>query len=236
MKQGLTHIIFVVDRSGSMSSIAADMIGGYNSFIKSQKEVPAECYVSFYQFDDIYDVVFERTKLQDVKDLDDQTYVPRNMTALYDALGRTINNYGKYLSELPEEERPDRVMVVAITDGHNNASHEFTLSQVRDMVKHQTEVYSWSFVFLGSNIDAWDADGSLGVSASSTLQFANAKGSVDKAFNALSKNTAMYRSCAAPVAYSFSPEDLAAQDEFLDETLKSKNKAQQNKSATTQTK
>jgi hypothetical protein len=226
MKQGLTHIIFVVDRSGSMASIATDMIGGYNSFIKRQKEIPAECYVSFYQFDDIYDVVFERVKLQDVTDLDDKKYVPRNMTALYDAIGRTANNYGKYLSDLSEEERPDRVMVVVITDGNNNASREFTAEQVRDIVKHQTEVYNWSFIFLGSNIDAWDTGTSLGITASSTLQFANVKGSVDKAFDSLSKSATMYRSAATPVAYVFAAEDLLDQDEFLDDRLKSKNKVQ----------
>lgn len=236
MKQGLTHIIFVVDRSGSMSSIATDMIGGYNTFIKKQKETPAECYVSFYQFDDIYEPVFERLKLEDVKDLDSKTYVPRNMTALYDAMGKTINNYGAYLSSLSEEDRPERVLFVTITDGANNSSREFTAAQVRDMVKHQTDVYSWSFVFLGSNIDAWDAGSSLGVASTSTLQFANVKGSVTKAFDALSKNTHMYRAAAAPVAYAFAPEDLAEQDEFLDDTLKSKNKAQQTKSPKTTSK
>jgi hypothetical protein len=230
MKQGLTHIIFVVDRSGSMTGIANDMIGGYNTFIKNQKETPGECYVSFYQFDDIYEAVFERTKLEEVKDLDRNTYVPRNSTALFDAIGRTVNNYGKYLSDLPEDQRPDRVLVVVITDGENNASREFTVEQVRDMVKHQTEVYSWSFVFLGSNIDAWDAGQSLGVASASTLQFANSKGSVDKAFDSLSKSAVMYRCAAAPAAYAFAPEDLADQDQFLDDKLKSKNKAQQNKS------
>lgn len=237
MKQGLTHIIFVVDRSGSMSTIALDMIGGYNTFIKKQKETPGECYVSFYQFDDIYEPVFERIKLEDVKDLDSATYVPRNMTALYDALGKTINNYGKYLSELNEEERPDRVLVVTITDGVNNASREFSLEQVRNMVVHQTDAYKWSFVFLGSNIDAWDAGKALGISANTTLQFANVKGSVDKAFDALSKSAVMYRSAVSPEAYAFSAADLADQDEFLDSTLKAKNKSQQTVvSKTTKTK
>jgi hypothetical protein len=226
MKQGLTHIIFVVDRSGSMKSIASDMIGGYNSFIEKQKEVPSECYVSFYQFDDIYETVFERVKLTDVKELDSKTYTPRNGTALYDALGQTINNYGKYLSDLSEDERPDRVMIVTITDGDNNSSHQFSVAQIRDMVQHQTEKYKWSFVFLGSNIDAWSAGASLGVSQSSTLQFASVKGSVSKAFNALNSNTRMYRSAEAPIAYSFSAADVAEQDEFLDATLKSKNQDQ----------
>lgn len=239
MKQGLTHIIFIVDRSGSMSGIANDMIGGYNTFIKKQKETPGECFVSFYQFDDIYEAVFERIALADVKDLDDKTYVPRNMTALYDAIGKTVNNYGEYLASLKEEERPERVLVVIITDGHNNSSYEFTLEQVSNMIKHQTDVYKWDFVFLGSNIDSWATGESLGVKAGSTLQFANVAGSVKNAFDSLSKSTQMYRSCSWKADYSFDAADYAAQDNFLDGTLKSKNKAQQTQtpsSTTTTTK
>jgi hypothetical protein len=212
-----------------MSTIARDMIGGYNEFIKKQKETPNECFVSFYQFDDIYETVFERVKLQDVKELDDKTYQPRNSTALFDALGKTINNYGKYLSDLKEEERPERVLVVTITDGQNNASHEFTVAQVRDMIKLQTETYSWDFVFLGSNIDAWDAGDSLGIARGSTLQFANCSGSVSKAFQSLSSNASSYRASPAKMSYCFSSTDLAEQDEFLDDNLKSKNKKQQTK-------
>lgn len=221
-----------------MSSIAADMIGGYNTFIKTQKETPGECVVSFYQFDDIYEAVFERVNLQDVTELNSNTYVPRNRTALYDAMGKTVNSYGAYLASLAEEDRPERVLFVTITDGHNNASVEFTVSQVGDMVKHQTEVYNWSFVFLGSNIDAWDAGKSLNMAASSTLQFANSKGSVDNAFSSLTKSATLYRCSAVPVAYSFEASDLAAQDQFLDDKLKSKNKEQQNQSpkATSNTK
>lgn len=232
MKQGLTHIIFVVDRSSSMSSIASEMIIGYNEFIKKQRETTGDCYVSFYQFDNAYDVVFERVALADVKDLDNKTYVPRGSTALFDAMGRTINNYGKYLSDLPEDQRPERILFVTITDGENNASKEFTLTQVAEMVKHQTDVYKWDFVFLGSNIDAWDAGSSLGVKSSSTLQFANSKGSVASAFQSLSKNTVKYRSAAVKADYSFDLSDVAAQDNFLDSSLKSKNKAQQTKTHT----
>jgi hypothetical protein len=236
MKQGLTHIIFIVDRSGSMSGIAKDMIGGYNTFIKKQKETPGECFVSFYQFDDIYESVFERIALADVKDLDDTTYVPRNMTALYDAIGKTVNNYGKYLSELAEDQRPERVLVVIITDGQNNASHEFTADQVKNIVKHQTDVYKWDFVFLGSNIDSWSVADSIGIKAGSTMQFANVGGSVSASYSMLSKNVTAFRSAAIKADYTFEAADYAAQDEFLDGDLKSKNKAAQNKSSTTTTK
>lgn len=211
-----------------MTSIAADMIGGYNTFIKKQQELDGECYVSFYQFDDVYDTVFERVNLKDVKELDGNTYVPRGNTALYDALGRTVNEYGKYLSDLAESERPERVLVVTITDGQNNASRHFSVDQIRNMIGHQTEVYNWSFVFLGSNIDAWDAGASLGVASTSTLQFASCKGSVDKAFDSLAKGTLMYRAAAFATNYAFDASDLKDQEEFLDDEKKSKNKAIQN--------
>lgn len=224
MKKGLTHIIFVVDRSGSMGSIAEDMIGGYNEFIRKQKELPNECFVSFYQFDDVYETVFERVKLQDVKDLDNKTYSPRGSTALYDAMIKTIDEYGQYLSNLKDEDRPERILFVTITDGFENASNNRDIKAVRDRVKHQREKYDWDFVFLGSNIDAWDTGGSIGVAAGATLQFANSKGSVSSAFQSLTSNATMYRACSAKMGYTFQPEDYEAQDKFLDDDKKSKNK------------
>ena len=238
MKQGLTHIIFVVDRSGSMSGIAKDMIGGYNEFIKKQKEIPGECEVFFYQFDDIYESVFENLSLQNVPELTDKTYIPRNCTALFDAVGKTINNIGKKLSDMSEDERPERILVITLTDGQNNASKEFDGAAVRDMIKHQTEVYKWDFVFLGSNIDAWEAGGSIGVKSSSTLQFANNSGSVAGAFRSLNANARVYRCSAAKSAYEFQDSDYAVQASFIDnDILKAKTlAAQANAKKSTKTK
>lgn len=233
MKKGLCHLIWVVDRSGSMSNIASDMIGGYNEFIKKQKELPDECFVSFYQFDNIYETVFERVNLKNVVELTDKTYSPRGNTALYDAIGKTINTYGKYLGDLNESERPERVLFVVITDGMNNASTEFDSTKIKDMIKHQTDKYNWDFVFLGSNIDAWEAGGSIGVSTSSTLQFANNAGSVKAAFLSMSDNATKYRSVSTKTSYEFSPDDVSVQDQFLDNNLKSKNKKQTSKTTTT---
>jgi len=224
MKENTTHILVLIDRSGSMTSIATDIIGGFNQFIKKQKEISGECFISLYQFDDIYEVVFERIKLQDVKDLDSNTYQPRNSTALYDAMGKTIDNYGKYLADLKEEERPGRVLFVTLSDGLNNASREHTLKSVQDRVRHQTEKYGWDFVFLGSNIDAWEASGSLGIARSSTLQFASCAGSVKNAYDALSKGAASYRLSTKKAAYAFTQKDQDDQDQFLDDKQKSKAK------------
>lgn len=227
MKKGLTHIIFVVDRSGSMFSIAGDMIGGYNEFIKKQKELPDKCIVSFYQFDDVYETVFERENLQDVKDLTAETYQPRGSTALYDAMIRTIDSYGQYLANLKEEERPERILFITITDGFENASENRDVAAVRERVKHQKEKYDWDFIFLGSNIDAWDTSGTIGVAASATLQFANSKGSVSNAFNSLADGTSAYRACSAKMNYAFTAQDYADQEDFLADDKKAKNKQAQ---------
>jgi hypothetical protein len=114
-----------------MTTVAKDMIGGFNSFIKVQKENNVgECRVSFYQFDTLYESVFENMEISLVPDLTDKTFVPRGGTALLDAVGRTINTVGAELATLPEEERPEKVLMVIITDGEENSSHEFTAEQV----------------------------------------------------------------------------------------------------------
>jgi len=221
MKQGLTHLIFVVDRSGSMEKIRADMIGGFNSFIEKQKLTPGECVVSFYQFDHAYETVYEHVPLLSVVPLTTNTFVPRGMTHLYDALTRTITSYGNYLSGLPESSRPERVSIITITDGEDNSlDRESKLSKLREMVIHQTDKYKWDFVFLGSNIDAWSGGSSLGIDTSSTLQFAANGASVITAFGSLSDATVRYRMSGTKTAYSFTPDDVNKQDDFLPEDQK----------------
>ena len=222
MKQGLTHIIFVIDRSGSMSNIAADMIGGFNTYIENQKKVPGECFVSLYQFDDIYEAVFERVKLADVPVLTKDTYTPRGSTALYDALGRTIDEYGTYLASLNEEDRPERVLVITLTDGYNNASNKYSLSNVRDRIKTQTETYKWDFVFLGSNIDAWEAGQGLGIARASTMQFASTGSSVNVAWIALAGQSTGYRTSTVKSSFAFKQADQDAQEQFVDKKAKTK--------------
>lgn len=223
MKEKLTHIVFIVDRSGSMRGIANDMIGGFNSFIAKQKEIEGECVVSFYQFDSEYETVFDKIPLHKVKDLTNKTYSPRGSTALYDAMGKTIDDYGVYLSSLQESDRPERVLVVTITDGENNSSKEFNLTDIKNRIKVQTETYDWDFVFIGSNIDSWEVGDSIGISRGATLQFSNCADSVGNVFASLSDNATNYRISAHKMAYSFTKDDLNKQDKFLNDNQKSKN-------------
>ena len=131
MKKDYTKIVFVVDRSGSMASIAKDIIGGYNKFIADQKALKVgTCDVSFYQFDTTYNAVYENTPIDFVKDLDEKTFVPRGGTALLDAVGRTIENVGKQLSNMNENDRPDKILVVILTDGEENGRTSIKCLQV----------------------------------------------------------------------------------------------------------
>lgn len=161
-KPDRTEIIVLLDRSGSMQEIRADMEGGFNSFIEEQKKVPGECYVSLYQFDDKFEQVFAGYPLSAVPKL---RLLPRGNTALYDALDRTINLTGDRLALKPEWERPSKVVMMIITDGEENASRFATLEQVKAKIEHQEKKYSWGFIYLGSSPTTARDAVSLGIQA-----------------------------------------------------------------------
>jgi uncharacterized protein YegL len=183
-----TDLTFVIDRSGSMGSIAEDMEGGFATFIKDQKETKDDVRVSVVYFDDKYDVAFTTRPIAEV---DKIVITPRGSTALIDALGRTIDAIGVRLAALDEKERPNRVLVMTITDGQENASREFTLDEVKEKIKLQREVYAWDFSFLGANIDSFTAGAGLGIAKGSTRNFAATKVGVAEAWAA---NTCSFES------------------------------------------
>lgn len=156
-----TEILVITDRSGSMGSIRSAVIEGFNSFITDQKTVPGEAKVTYIQFDSQYEVVYAGTPVQDVPLLTAETFVPRGSTAMQDAIGKTLNEQGK---RIHDEAWADLVIVYVITDGEENASSEFTLDQVKEMVKH-TEANGWKFIFQAANIDAVNTAMTYGVSA-----------------------------------------------------------------------
>lgn len=207
MKTDLTDISVVLDRSGSMQSVRTDTIGGFNAFLKTQKEAPGEALLSLVQFDDQYEVVYSGKNINDVPELTEKTFVPRGMTALLDAIGRTINATGARLSELPENERPSRVIFVILTDGDENASKELTKEKVNEMIKHQTDVYQWDFVFLGANQDAIKAGATMGIMAGNSMSYAaNAKGTA-AAFASVGATMCAYRSGDTSAKTAFFSDD-----------------------------
>jgi uncharacterized protein YegL len=182
--KNLMDITFILDRSGSMSSMRNDVIGGYESFVKKQREERGDCVFSLVQFDDQYETPFTAVPIQHVSPKLD--YSPRGSTALRDAIGRTINAVGERLRRLKERDRPSKVIIVVMTDGEENASHEFTQPQIKDMVKHQSDQYQWEFLFLGANIDSFHVAGSYGVPSWATSNYTYTSGGLRAVFDTVS--------------------------------------------------
>jgi uncharacterized protein YegL len=160
MNTNLTDLTLVVDRSGSMVHTQKDAEGGIETLIAEQKKQAGDCVVSLVQFDGQYDPVYTGVA---IKDVPQYSLVPRGNTALRDAVGRTILETGKRLSDMPEDQRPGLVVIAIITDGEENASREFPISQVAEMIRHQQDVYSWKFTFIGANQDAFAVGSELGI-------------------------------------------------------------------------
>jgi hypothetical protein len=154
MKKDLTELIFILDRSGSMSGLESDTIGGYNAMLKKQKEEPGEIIITTVLFDDRYELLHDRINLRGIAPITDKEYFVRGSTALLDAVGRTIIKIGNVQKHTAEEERAENVMFVITTDGMENASREFNHEKVRAMIERQKSEYGWEFIFLGANIDA----------------------------------------------------------------------------------
>lgn len=170
--QTLTHIYFLLDRSGSMQSIKSDTQGGFAAFVEEQQSGEGRCRATLVQFDDHYEEVYRDLDVADVPPLDLQ---PRNSTALLDAMGRLVTDAGARLNALPEAERPGTVIVAVMTDGLENASREWTRPAIKALVEQQTEQYGWQFMYMGADQDAVEVGASLGVSPDHSLTYARGK-------------------------------------------------------------
>lgn len=164
MKKGLTELVFILDRSGSMSGLESDTIGGYNAMLEKQKKETGEAVITTVLFDDRYELLHDRINLRGIAPITDKEYFVRGSTALLDAMGRTINKIVNVQKNTAEEERAEHVMFVITTDGMENASREFTYEKVRQLIEHEKSKYGWEIIFLGANIDAVAAAERFGIS------------------------------------------------------------------------
>lgn len=192
MKESLTEIVCVIDRSGSMQDVRSDAIGGFNSFIEEQKKVPGEATLTVVLFNDDYEFLHRGVALESVK-LDEENYVPSSNTALLDAIGRTIDDVGNRLSNTPESDRPGKVILTILTDGLENASTEYTRDRINEMIKHQREKYSWEFVFLAANQDAFAEGASMGIPSDTTMAFAATPEGTEGAWSDTSRTVSRLR-------------------------------------------
>jgi len=171
MKKGLTELVFILDRSGSMSGLESDTIGGYNALLQKQKKESGEVIITTVLFDDKYELLHDRINLRGIELITDKEYFVRGSTALLDAVGKTINKIGNVQKHTAEDERAERVMFVITTDGMENASQEFSYEKVRQMTEHQKSKYGWEFIFLGANIDAISTAERLGINKDRAINY-----------------------------------------------------------------
>ena len=171
MKNNLTELVFIIDRSGSMSGLEADTVGGFNSMIEKQSAARGECYVSTVLFDSASEVLHDRVRLCDVPKMTDKDYLPHGCTALLDAIGGAVRHIGNIHKYARPEDVPEHTMFVITTDGYENASHRYTSEQIRQMIKRQKEKYGWEFFFIGANIDAVEAARSCGIDSDRAVNY-----------------------------------------------------------------
>lgn len=172
MNNNLTDITLIVDRSGSMASCQQEAENGINHFIEEQKKQLGECLFTLIQFDNTYEFVYNGI---DIRSVGKYTLQPRGMTALLDAIGRAINETGTRLAVMPENQRPGLVTFVITTDGGENASHEFTNTQIKKMIEEQQSKYSWKFIFLGANQDSFTNAANIGINMASVANYSTSK-------------------------------------------------------------
>lgn len=192
-KKGLTEIVCVIDKSSSMKAIEKDAIGGFNKFIKAQKEEVGQAAVTVALFDTDFKYLYFGTDIQNVKILTKRSYLPSGTTALLDAVGKAIDDVGARLSDIPEEERPERVIFAILSGGEEKSSREYTRQQVFDKIRLQTVVYKWQFVFLAANQDAIKSAESIGIDAGFANTFNSSGAGIRESFHQMSKAISSYR-------------------------------------------
>lgn len=195
MKKNLTEIVFILDRSGSMSGLERDTIGGFNAMIEKQKQEDGEAYVSTVLFDNYQEVLHDRIKLQDIAPMTDRDYYVRGSTALLDAIGGAIHHIGNIHKYAREEDVPEKTLFVITTDGMENASRKYDYDRVKMMIERQKEKYGWEFIFLGANIDAAKEAARFGIHADRAVNYHADSVGTSVIYEAVSEAVCSVRAC-----------------------------------------
>ena len=192
-----THIICILDSSGSMANIMADSIGGFNTFLREQKALPDEATITVALFDDPnhYNLLYDNIDIKKAEELSNKVWYPRGMTALYDAIGKTINTDKAKLARLGKE-APSKVLVCVVTDGEENSSREYTLDGVKRLIK-ECEKEDWNFLYLAANQDAFKVGGGFGISVGNTYNYVASSAGVAGMSMTLNNASVSYRSMSS---------------------------------------
>ena len=197
MKKGLTELVFILDRSGSMSGLEADTIGGFNSLIEKQKKEEGEACVSVVLFDDQNEVLYDRVDLKKIGQMNDKQYYVRGCTALLDAVGGAIHHIGRVQKQMPDEEKPEKTLFIITTDGMENSSRQYSYDKVKKMVENKKNKRQWEFIFLGANMDAVQVANQFGVNANRAVRFESDGMGTELNFSVMSKMVSVARGAAS---------------------------------------
>lgn len=167
----VTELVFILDRSGSMSGLESDTIGGFNAMIQKQKKEPGVAYVSTVLFDNLSKVIHDRIPLKKVLKMTGKDYTVRGCTTLFDAIGGAIHHIGNIHKYACSEDVPAHTMFIITTDGMENASHKYSSDEVKKMIERQTEKYGWEFLFIGANIDAVETAARFGIDRNRAVNY-----------------------------------------------------------------
>ena len=195
MKKNLTELVFILDRSGSMSGLENDTIGGFNAMIEKQKRGAGEAYVSTVLFDNHREVIHDRVDIQKVKPMNQEQYYVRGSTALLDAVGKSIRHIANVHKYAREEDRPEKTLFIITTDGMENASREYSYERVRKMIEHEKDKYGWEFIFLGANIDAAKEAARFGIDESRAANYHADSVGTAVIYEAMSEAVCSVRAC-----------------------------------------
>ena len=202
MRKGLTEIVFILDRSGSMSGLEADTIGGFNSMIAKQKKEDGEAYVSTVLFDDQCDVLHDRVPMDKIPVMTDKEYYVRGCTALLDAVGGAIHHIANVHKYARDEDRPEKTLFVITTDGMENASKRYSYEKVQAMIKKEQEKYGWEFIFIGANIDAVQEAKRFGIRKERAVNYVHDEIGTEALYRSVSKAVCAMRMADASCAGS----------------------------------
>ncbi|NLW46610.1 MAG: hypothetical protein GXY86_04665 [Firmicutes bacterium] len=197
MKKGLTELVFILDKSGSMGGLEKDTIGGYNSMLAKQKAVAGEALITTVLFDNHYELLHDQIDIRAVKPITEKEYSVGGTTALLDAIGKTIHKISSVQKNTAEGYRAEKVIFVVITDGEENSSREYSPDRVKQMIEQQKTHYAWEFIFLGANIDAVETAGQFGIAPDRAQNYHADSEGIELNFNVLSEAMASFRETSA---------------------------------------